>query len=185
MDGLSDGKGDENLDSFIRAKAQQNGVSARVARKAVKKLRNGGMAQVVPELENAFSSLNVNATPAEKLQAKLREMRGKRRNAVSKTQAYEAMKEKVHKEQEQEAAEKEAKRVAKLSKERNHRKRLRELEKELGTITLETYNECMTRLQEDTYKDVGMRNRDRNITELYEQQQNFADEVTMEALDNI
>ena len=99
--------------------------------------------------------------------------------------AYEQTKQEVHKRQEQDALKKEEKKKAAANRKRNHRKRLKELDKKLGAITHELYNRCMSQLQDNKYNDDGEKNRDRNIVELYGQQQKFSDQIDMDDMDTI
>jgi hypothetical protein len=47
------------------------------------------------------------------------------------------------------------------------------------------YTQCMLQVKDDKYTDEGLRNRDRNIIELYGQQQEFKDKIDMDDLDAI
>lgn len=172
------------LSKLVQQEAKKNGISSKDARKAVKKLRSGGiMAQVAPELHSQFMQLDPNLTPRDRLRAKLGKMRNGRANKVAKAATYEKERKETLRKKEEREAEIERKKKAAAQQKKNHRKKLKALEKQLGEITQELYNTCMTRLQNDDYTDQSMRNRDRNITELYAQQQQFSDEIDMDDMD--
>lgn len=174
------------LSKFIGEEAKKKGISNKDARKALKKLKSGGlMAQVAPQLHSQFMEMNPNMTAREKYQMKMNKLRGARANKTSKASAYEKTRKEVQENQEREKQEKELKKKQEAQRKRNHRKKLKELEKKLGTITQELYNRCMTRIQEDKYQDEGSKNRDRNIVELYGQQQQFVGKIDMDELDDI
>jgi len=172
----------DSLTELISSEAQKRGVSAR---KAMKKLRQGGMAQIAPQLHSQFMEMNPTISPRDKLKMKLNKMREGRSCSHAKAVAYEKTKQEVHERQEREAEEKEQKKKADARRKKNHQRALKELEKQLGTISLEMYNQCMANLQTDQYKDVGQRNRDRNIVELYGMQQQFTDVIDMDELNEI
>lgn len=172
------------LTKLVQQEAKKNGISSREARKAVKKLRSGGiMAQIAPELQSQFMQLDPNQTPRDRLHAKLNKMRNGRANKVSKAATYEKEKQVTLRKKEEREAEAERKKRAVAQQKKNHKKKLKALEKQLGEITQELYNTCLTRIQNNDYTDPSMRNRDRNITELYAQQQEFSAEIDMDDMD--
>lgn len=172
------------LSKLVQQEAKKNGISSKDARKAVKKLRSGGiMAQVAPELHNQFMQLDPNLTPRDRLRAKLGKMRNGRSNKVAKAATYEKERQQTLRKKEEREAEAERKKKAEAQRKKNHKKKLKALEKQLGEITQELYNTCMTRIQNNDYTDQSMKNRDRNITELYAQQQQFSSEIDMDDMD--
>ena len=174
------------LSNFINMEAAKKGLSSKDARKALKKLKSGGMmAQVAPQLHSQFMEMNPNLTAKEKLQMKLKKLRDGRTSKHIKTAEYEKTRQEMQERQAAEEQEKEDKKKAAEIAKRNHRKRLKELSKRLGVISQETYNRAMSNIKEDKYTDPGLKNRDRNIVELYGQQQNFNTQINMEELDEI
>lgn len=177
---------DQELSKFINEEAKKKGLSGKEARKALKKLKGGGMmAQVAPQLHSQFMEMNPNLTPRDKLRMKMQKLREGRSTKASKVMAYEKTRQEMQERQEREQTEKEEKIKAEANRKRNHRKRLKELEKRLGNVTQELYNRCMLQLQENKYNDEGHRNHDKNIIELYAKQQEFKEEIDMDDLDDI
>lgn len=174
------------LSKMVHAEAKKSGISAKDARKAVKKLKSKGMmAQVAPKLQSQFRELDPNRTNRDKIRDRLRELRSERTNKVAKAQSYERTKQRVYEQREKDKVEKENAKKRAAQRRRNHAKKIRNLEKQIGTVTHEMYNMCMKRLQEDSYEEEGIRNRDRNIVELYGKQQTFSSKVDMEDIDDI
>jgi hypothetical protein len=179
---------DQALSQFISQEAKKKGLSSKDARKALKKLKSGGMmAQVAPQLHSQFMEMNPNITARDKLQMKMQKLREGRVSKHGKAMAYEKTRQDMHERQEREHIEQEEKKEADENRKRNHRKRLKELEKRLGTVSQELYNRCMVQLQNNNYPagDEGPKNRDRNIVELYGQQQEFKEQIDMDELDKI
>ena len=82
--------GEENLDQLVKEQALRQGISSKDAKKALKKLKAGGMmAQIAPQLHSQFMEMNPNMSPRDKLRAKMNKMRESRGNKTSKTQSYE------------------------------------------------------------------------------------------------
>ena len=177
---------EEDLDQLVKAEALRNGISAKDAKKALKKLKAGGMmAQIAPQLHNQFMEMNPNMSPREKLRMKMNKMRDSRSNKSSKTKSYEKTKQEVYDRKQKEQEEKERKIKQETQRRKNHRKKIKELGKKLGDISQEQYNECMRKINENTYKDDSEKNRDKNIVELYGIQQSFNNTLDMDELDNI
>lgn len=177
---------EEDLDQLVKNEALRNGISSKDAKKALKKLKAGGMmAQIAPHLHNQFMEMNPNMSPKEKLRMKMNKMRESRSNKSSKTKSYEKTKQEVYDRQQKEKEDKEKKTKQEAQRRKNHRKKIKELGKKLGDISQEQYNECMRRISENTYKDHSEKNRDKNIVELYGIQQSFNDTLDMDELDNI
>ena len=177
---------EEDLEQLVKSEALRKGISSKDAKKALKKLKAGGMmAQIAPQLHSQFMDMNPNMSPRDKLRAKMNKMRESRGNKTSKTQSYEKTRQEVHdrKQKEQEAKELKIKQEAQRRK--NHRKKIKELGKKLGEISQEHYNECMLRINQNSYKDNSEKNRDKNIVELYGIQQSFNETINMEELDDI
>ena len=84
-----------------------------------------------------------------------------------------------------EQQEKEQKKKDQAQQQRNHQRKLKELGKKIGTVSQELYNNSLARLQDNTYVDESLRNRDRNIIDLYGIQQQFEDKIDMDSLDAI
>lgn len=182
----SSSSSDKALSQFINQEAKKKGLSSKDARQALKKLKGGGMmAQVAPQLHSQFMEMNPNMTPRDKLRMKVQQKRDGRSSKHSKAMAYERTRKEMEERQERERVELEKKKKVEANKKRNHRKRLKELEKRMGTISQELYNHCMLQLREDKYPDEGSKNRDRNIVELYGQQQEFKEQIDMGDLDEI
>lgn len=176
----------DTLAKLIQMEAKKSGISPKDARKALKKLRSGGMmAQVAPQLQSSFMDMNPNMTAKDKFHAKMKKMQSNRSKKQSKEQAYEKTRQEVHERQEKEKLEKEQKAKEALQRKRNHNKKINLLGKELGTVTQELYNTCMNKLKENEYKDEGERNRDRNIVELYGRQQAFTSDINATDMDDI
>lgn len=177
---------DQALSKFINEEAKKKGISSKDAKKALKKLKSGGMmAQVAPQLHSQFMEMNPTMSPRDRLRMKIRKQQEGRTSKFTKTVAYEKSRQEMHERQEREKEEKEQKKAAELQRKRNHRKRIKELEKQIGTVSQEMYTRCMLQVQEDKYTDEGLRNRDRNIIELYGQQQQFKEKIDMDDLDAI
>lgn len=182
----------DNLDSnqalsnFVNIEAAKKGLSSKDAKKALKKLKSGGMmAQIAPQLHSQFMEMNPNLTAKEKLQMKLKKLRDGRAGKHIKTAEYEKTRqEMLEREEAAEQARIDKQKADEVNK-RNHRKRLKELEKRLGVISQELYNQSMTNLKLNTYTDPGLRRRDCNIVELYGQQQKFQSQINMDELDEI
>lgn len=178
--------GEENLDQLVKEQALRQGISSKDAKKALKKLKAGGMmAQIAPQLHSQFMEMNPNMSPRDKLRAKMNKMRESRGNKTSKTQSYEKTRQEVYDRKEREKQEKDKKIKQEAQRRKNHRKKIKELGKKLGEITQECYNDCMLRLNENSYKDNSQKNRDKNIIELYGIQQKFNETINMDELDEI
>jgi hypothetical protein len=174
------------LAKLIQTEAKKSGISSKDARKALKKLRSGGMmAQVAPQLQSAFMEMNPNISAKEKFRAKMKKLQGSRTRKHTKEQAYEKTRQEVHERQERELVEKEDKKKADAQRKRNHNKKINLLGKQIGTVTQESYNTCMIRLKENEYKNDGPRNRDKNIVELYGKQQEFSKHIEANDMDDI
>ncbi len=168
------------ISDLVHKEAKKAGISAKNARKAIKKLKSGSvMSQIAPELESSFMSMNPNQSPKDKLRATIRKLQGSRSSAVAKANTFEQMKQKVYDERE-----KEAKAERQKVQQKNHRRKIKELGKTLGTVTQALYTECMTRAKADNYSDTGMKNRDKNIIELYCQQQEFSTKIDLDQMDD-
>jgi hypothetical protein len=177
---------DQALSKFIGDEAKKKGISGKDARKALKKLKGGGMmAQVAPQLHSQFMEMDPTMTPRDKLRMKMRKMQENRGSKQSKATSYERSKKEVKERQELEQLEKEQKKKQAVQRKRNHRKRIKELGKKLGPISHELYNECMGKIQSNNYTEDSKRNRDKNIIELYGQQQQFKEQINMDDLDDI
>jgi hypothetical protein len=172
---------DKELSDLINDQAKKSGFSRKDAAKALEKLKKGGMmAQIAPQLQEQFMSLNPNATPRDKLRQKLARMASSRQSKEVKAVAYEKQREQILQEKEKEAQEKEAEAENKLRQARNHRKRLKDLEKKLGTISEEQYLKCMEDLRENKLKEEGAIKRCNNIIELYAKQNEFTSQIDIE-----
>lgn len=177
---------EEALSQYINAEAKKKGLSTKDAKKAIKKLKSGGMmGQVAPQLHSQFMEMNPNMTPKEKLRMKMRKLKESRGNKVAKTASYEKTREEVHKRKKQELEDKVKAKQDAVARKRNHRKKIKDLGKKLGIVTQEMYNKCMINLQNNTYDDPSMVNRDRNIVELYGVQQEFKESIDLNDLDDI
>jgi hypothetical protein len=177
-----------DLSKLVQAKAKESGISSKDAKKAIKKLRKGGggiMAQVSSQLHGQFMGMNPNMTPRDKLRAKMNKMKNGRISKTAKSANYEKERVDVLKRKEEATVKEEEKKKEVAQAKRNHKKKLKQLSKQLGTITQELYNTCMQRLQNNEYTDPSLRNRDKNITEVYSTQQAFTDKINMDALDDI
>ena len=177
---------ENKLDELVMSQAMKKGLSAKDAKKALKKLKAGGMmAQVAPHLQSQFMEMNPNMSLRDKLRAKTRKMQEARSNKQSKESSYEKTRQSVYNRQEQEKQDKEQKKKKETQRKKNHRKKIKELGKKLGEIKVEHYNECLLRVNENQYKDSSELNRDKNIIELYGIQQSFKDTIAMDDLDDI
>jgi len=177
---------DQQLSKFISDEAKKKGISSKDARKALKKLKGGGMmAQVAPQLHSQFMGMNPNMTPRDKLRMKMRKLQENRSNKQTKTKTYERTRVEMKEREQRKKEENENKKQQTLINNRNHRKRIKELEKKLGIISQEQYNSCMTQIQLNKYTDNGLRNRDKNIIELYGRQQLFTEQIDMNDLDSL
>lgn len=175
----------DDIANVVQAEAKKAGLSAKDARKAVKRIKSGKvMSQIAPQLQQTFMGM-APQTPKEKLRAKLREHASRRQSAASKERDYQQMKERVYKEREEETKRKEQAKKTAANRKKNHKKKLREMEAKLGTISHDLYNVCLERQKANEYKDEGSKNRDRNIIELYCKQQEFTEKLDMDELDDI
>lgn len=169
------------LSKLLHTEAKKSGISGKDARKALKKLRSGGMmAQVAPQLQSTFMEMNPNQSPRDKLRAKLSQMRKGRGNKVSKEADYEKTRQRVHEKKEEDEREKESSKRRAAARRKNRNKKLRQLEKQVGEVSHEIYINCMKRVQDNSYNGDGERNRDKNLIDLYSRQQGFTDKVEME-----
>lgn len=173
------------LAKMVQVEAKKSGISSKDAKKALKKLRTGGMAQIAPQLQSSLMDMNPNMTPKDKLRAKMRKMQDSRTKKQTKEQSYEKTRQEVYERQAREEEEKAEKKKAEIQRRKNHVKKIKLLEKQLGTITHEMYNSCMSRLKDNAYDNDGSRNRDRNIAELYGKQQAFASKIELNDMDDI
>ena len=175
----------KELDALVQSQAKQAGLSSKQAKQALKKLKEGGlMAQIAPMLQEKLSDMNPNLSARDKLRAKINNARMGRTTKEVRTAVYEKQREEVHQREEKDKeAKEEAKEAAKRRK-RAHQQKLKYLEKKLGQISSDMYMECLVRQKENTYRDDGERNRDRNIIELYAKQQEFTDSINMSDIDD-
>lgn len=177
---------DKALSQFINDEARKKGISTKEAKKALKKLKSGGMmAQVAPQLHAQFMEMNPNLSARDKLRMKRQKMREGRSNKVSKERSYERTRKEMQERKEREEKEREQKKQQAIVDARNYRKRLRELEKKIGQVSQELYNKCMENMRTDSYTDEGQRNRERKIIDLYAKQQEFNEKINMNDLDDI
>jgi hypothetical protein len=175
-----------DIDALVQSQAKQAGMSAKQAKQALKKLREGGMmAQLAPLLQEKLSGMNPNLTPREKLRAKLNNARMGRTTKEVKTANYEKEREEVHQREEKRAEEKEKAKEAAVRRKKAHQQKIKELEKKLGRVSNEMYLDCLSRQKANTYRDEGERNRDRNIIELYGKQQEFKESISVNDLDEL
>jgi len=171
------------LEALVQSHAKQAGLSAKQAKQALKKLREGGlMAQIAPHLQEKLSDMNPNLTPRDRLRAKLNNARQSRATKEIKQATYEKQREEVHQREEKQESDKAAAKEAAKKKQKAHQQRLKDLNKKLGQISEELYLECLTRQRQNAYREEGERNRDKNIIELYCKQNAFADKIDMSDL---
>ncbi len=171
----------KELSELINTHAKSKGFTGKEAAKALRKLEDGGMmAQIAPQLQQQFMSMNPNATPREKLRQKLSAMSASRQSKQVKAIKYEEQRTQVLKEKEEEERKKAEAAADVLKKERNHRKRLRELEKRMGTISDDIYFQSMELLQSGKLKDESEIKRHNNIIELYGRQQAFKEKIDLD-----
>lgn len=172
------------LTKLVQSEAKSRGISSKDAKKAIKKIRGGGiMAQVAPHLHSQFMEMNPNLTPRDKLRMKMKKMKDSRGSKHAKAISYEKERQEVHEKQQKEQEEKERTKKAEIQRKKNHTRKIKQLGKQLGTVTQELYNACMLRINKNEYQDPGMKHRDQNIVELYGQQQQFVEEINMDDLD--
>ena len=175
---------DMKLSQLVHKEASKSGISPKDARKAYKKLRSGGMmAQIAPQLHNQFMSLNPTLTARDKLRMKIRQMDASRSSKACKERAYEKTREEAKKAEADEASAKVESVRLEAQKLHNHRKRLKNLEKRMGIISQELYNATLISIRENKYTDDGLRNRDKNIIELYGMLQEFSEKIDMNDID--
>lgn len=176
-----------DLDEIASQKAKQSGISQKQMKKAMKKLKSGGMmSQIAPQLQGSFMEMNPNLSPREKLHTKLKNMKEGRLSKYTKDINFEKQKEEVYKRKENEEKEKLQAKEAAKRKERNHKKRLRELEKQVGKVSLDMYVQAIKNQESNQYTDQGLSNRDRNLIELYtRQQEEFKDKIDLADLDDL
>lgn len=168
------------LDSLVKQQAKKSGISQKETAKALKKLKQGGMmAQIAPQLQEQFMSMNPNMTAREKLKQKILSKQQSRLGKSTKAHNYEKQRAEVAERKEREDEEKKNKAEAKKRARRNHRKKLKELEKKLGTISQDLYNECLKKLEKDDLPE-HERNRCNNIVEIYSNQQEFKEKIDMD-----
>lgn len=168
------------LDQLVKQQAKKSGISQKDAAKALKKLKQGGMmAQIAPQLQEQFMAMNPNMTAKERLRQKIQSKQAGRTKKVVKARNYEKQREEVTARKEKEEQEKKEKAEAAKRKARNHRKRIKELEKKLGTITDDLYYECLNKVQAGNLNE-GELNRCNNIIEIYSRQQEFTDKINMD-----
>jgi hypothetical protein len=60
-------------------------------------------------------------------------------------------------------------------RDKNHHKRMKNLEKRVGEVSIDQYLMSFNRLKIDDYRDQSMKQRDKNIIELYQIQQDRLD----------
>lgn len=178
------------LSELIQQEARKAGASPKTARKAMKKMQSGGMmSQIASALESSLLGMDPTATPRDRLRAKLRGMKEGRLGAEAKAAKFEDMREKVHEQQEQEKEEKKREAQRKRNKAKAYRRRLRDLEAEVGKISLETYNICLQRLHRNEYTkaelDAGQLHRDKAMIDLYALQSDFTETVSMDDMDDM
>jgi hypothetical protein len=174
---------DSALSKLVQTEAKKSGISSKDAKKAMKKLRSGGMmAQIAPQLHSQFMEMDPNLTARDKYRAKMKKLQNGRITKVAKSAQYEKERlDVIRRKEEAELAVIQKKKEEEQHK-RNHAKKLKQLEKKLGVVTHELYNTCMRRLQNNDYTDQDLCKRDRNIMELYSKQQSFTDEINMDDL---
>ena len=173
------------LSNLVHSQAQKAGISGKEAKKALKKLKTGkiNMAQVAPHLTQAFSQLNANMSPAERMRAKLKEKKTSRLSRLTKEHEYEKTRQRVLENKEKEEQKKISEQQEAARRRRNHNKRIKELDRKLGTVSQELYNVCLKNLHENKYKDESDRNRNRNIIEVYGRQQQFKEKLEMDDME--
>lgn len=176
---------EQALSQFLSQEAKKKGLQNKDAKKALKKLKSGGMAQVAPELHSQFMEMNPTMTVAERYRMKMQQLRTGRSSKHSKNMAYDKVRQEMKEREDKEKIEAEEKAKAAEEKKRDRQKRLEELSKRLGTISQELYNRCMTQLMENNYPDPETKQRDIDITDLYAQQQEFRDSIADDDLDEL
>lgn len=180
----------EELHDLVHGEAKKAGIPSKQANKALNMLKKGkiSMGSIAPQLKDMLSS-NLGgfdtSTPREKLRAKLRSKREQRTKKVTRESNYEKSKQKMETDQKQRAEEKKQKAKREKARQRRHRQKLNELEEKLGTITPQLYRECMLRIQENNYIDLGSENHDKNIAELYHIQHQFTTKIESNTLDDL
>lgn len=180
----------DSVDDLVKSQAKKSGATGKQAKKALKMLKDGKikMSQIAPNIEGALSSLSTldpNATPRDRLRAVLRNKQQSRASKDAKEHSYEKTKERMQKEKEEAAQKKEQEKKAERTRRKNHNRKLKELEARFGQIGEELYSQCLGRIRENAYTNDSARCCDRNIVDLYSQQQQFSEKLSMEDIDDI
>jgi hypothetical protein len=172
------------LNSLVEQQAEKSGVTSKETRKALKKLKKGGMmSQLAPQLENQFMNMNPNLSAKQRLRQKIKGMSSVRQSKFSKAVQYEKTRQEVEAKKITRQDQEKMKQDQEKRKKRNHMKRLKQLEKKLGTISDDLYHECLRKIDQGTYVDEGDLNRCNNIVELYSIQHKFKEKIDMDELD--
>lgn len=151
------------MEGLLTDQAKKLGLSAKETKKALKRAKGSGLisSKLQETMMGATSDL---LSPRERLRQRLNQSRVSRGSKVSQLRHQE--KEQVRVEERKANAEAQRK-----NKKKNQAKKLKELEKRLGTVSMDVYLGCLKRLEEGNYKLDDERNKDKNIVALYTKQQ--------------
>jgi hypothetical protein len=177
----------DELISMLRKEARQAGIPDSEAVKAARLLRKGkiDMGRLAPQIANAFKDAVAPSDPRSALRKKLQQKRESRTSKAVLENNYERMREQVKTEREKAEAQKASEKMQTIRRNKRHRRKLRELEEQLGNIDIETYLAAMRRIKDNTYADPGDKCRDSNIIELYGKQQSFKEMGEMEEMEDM
>jgi hypothetical protein len=164
------------LNDLVSNQAQKSGFSQKETARALRKLKEGGMmAQIAPQLQGQFMSMNPNATPRERLRQKLGSLSASRQCKDVKVRNFEKQKMQV----EEDKVKEEEKKQAKQKAVKNQRKKLKDLEKRIGVVNEDMYLQCIKTLEAGS-ATVDEVNRCNNIVSLYAKQQCFRESINIE-----
>lgn len=180
----------DELLKIVQKEAQKVGMSNKHAEKAAKMLRSGkiNMAQIAPQLtqmimQNVGSSTNATRDELrERLATKRRAIRDSRKSKFVKEQIYESVKQRKEENDKRLEEEKIQQAKREQNRQKRHKQKMRDLEKKLGTISVELYNDCLKKQNTGTGTE-SEQNRVKNIIELYHRQQKFEDTINLEEFD--